>query len=216
VDRAQTPESVATRLKEQFAPAYLTLTSIIQGVALSTLVLRIETTSDHFSAADWLMAIATFLGFLLVWHEYLMQALAYVWLPTLLDSAVPFAFLVAELFMAHFAYGNQRAWLLAAGLGFMVGVLAWGTSRSQAGTQALENRGVLRAVAGMLRARLALTVLPIVLYLGAWALYDVARLAQVRTIVAGLSLLAIVIVIGGTVPYWNRVLRYARSPHQAA
>jgi hypothetical protein len=30
------------------------------------------------------------LAFFGVWHEYLMQALAFVWMPTLLDSVVPF------------------------------------------------------------------------------------------------------------------------------
>ena len=116
--------SVGARLLSQFAPAYLTLTSIIQGVALSALVIRVEGNSDHFGPANWLLAAATLLTFLLVWHEYLMQALAYVWMPTLLDSAIPFAFLVAELFMAHFVYGDQRAWLLATGQASPLSVLA--------------------------------------------------------------------------------------------
>jgi hypothetical protein len=29
-----------------------------------------------------------------IWHEYLMTVLSHVWLPGLLDSLVPFAFLV--------------------------------------------------------------------------------------------------------------------------
>src|SRR5512146_2403281 len=106
----QRPASVAERLREQFAPAYLTLTSIIQGVALSTLVIRVEGMSEQFTLANWLLAIATLLAFLLVWHEYLMQALAYVWMPTLVDSAVPFGILITELFLAHFVYGNERVW----------------------------------------------------------------------------------------------------------
>ncbi len=104
-----TYEAVGKRLLDQFAPAYLTLTSIIQGAAVPTLAARVEATSAHFGAADWLLSIVTFLVFVLIWHEYLMQALAYVWMPTLLDSLVPFAFLAAELFAAHFVYGNQRA-----------------------------------------------------------------------------------------------------------
>jgi hypothetical protein len=206
-----TPEVVATRLKGQFAPAYLTLTSIIQGVAISTLVARIEATSSQFDAADWLLATATFLAFLLVWHEYLMQALAYVWMPTLLDSLVPFALLVAELFAAHFVYGNQRAWLLAVGVAFTVGVAAWGASFVQAQGHADENRGVLRAVGSLLWVRLTLTVALTVLYLGAWALYDVLRLGQVRLAVALVALLGIGVAVASTVPYWNRVLAHARG-----
>ena len=211
MESVPTPETVAARLKGQFAPAYLTLTSIIQGVAISTLVARIEATSSRFDAADWLLATATFLAFLLVWHEYLMQALAYVWMPTLLDSLVPFAFLVAELFAAHFVYGNQRAWLLAAGVAFAVGIAAWGNTASQARSHADENRGVLRAVGSMVQVRLAFLVALAVLYLGAWALYDVLGLHHVRLAVALCALAGIVAAVGATVPYWNRMLAYARG-----
>ena len=94
------PEIVSQRLKSQFAPAYLTLTSIIRGVALAVLAARVEATYAQFDATDWLLTIATFLAFVTLWHKYLMQALAFVWLPTLLDSLVPFAFLASELFAA--------------------------------------------------------------------------------------------------------------------
>ncbi len=216
MEQAESPASVASRLKDQFAPAYLTLTSIIQGVALSTLVIRIEATSQRFDAADWLLAAATLLAFFGVWHEYLMQALAFVWMPPLLDSVVPFGFLVAELFMAHFVFGNQRAWLLAIGVAFGVGVVASGTSRVQTRSYMQENRGVLRAVAGMSLARLALTLTLTVLFLGAWALYDALHLGQARTLVAVLALVGLGVVIGGTVPYWNRVLAYARGAGKSA
>ena len=46
MESVQTPESVAARLREQYAPMYLTLKSIIQGVALSTLVVRVEGASS--------------------------------------------------------------------------------------------------------------------------------------------------------------------------
>ena len=84
-------DKVAQRLKSQFAPAYLTLASIIQGVALSTLVVRVEATNTGFNAVAWLLTITTFLVILDIWNEYLMLVQAYVWLPSLLDSIVPFA-----------------------------------------------------------------------------------------------------------------------------
>jgi hypothetical protein len=139
-----TSASVGARLLSQFAPAYLTLTSIIQGVALSALVIRVEGNADHFGPANSLLAAATLLTFLLVWHEYLMQALASIWMPTLLDSAIPFAFLVAELFMAHFVYGDQRAWLLAAGIGFSFGPAAYALRRSQTYTEVQQLQDGLR------------------------------------------------------------------------
>ena len=212
----QTPESVATRLREQFAPAYLTLTSIIQGVALSTLVIRVEGTFEHFDTADWLLAAATLLAFLLVWHEYLMQALAYVWMPTLLDSVVPFAFLVAELFLAHLVYGNQRAWLLVAALAFAVGVLAYAVRRSQTYRNSRDNAGVVQAIRDYAALRFVLTVAPIFLFLAAWALYDVLGFGNARIVVAAVAFVIVVAVIAGTIPYWQRVLAYARTERLTA
>lgn len=202
-----TPTSVAARLREQFAPAYLTLTSIIQGVALSTLVLRVEGLSAQFQLANWLLAAATLLAFLLVWHEYLMQALAYVWMPTLVDSAVPFGILVAELFLAHFVYDNERVWFLVAGLAFILGIVAWGTTHAH--TQ--ENAEVLRSVAGLSPIRVLPSVICIALFLGVWALYDVLHLGQMSGLIAAVAVVVIADVLATTVPYWNRVLAYARS-----
>src|SRR5262249_52117688 len=209
----QTPESVATRLREQFAPSYLTLTSIIQGVALSTLVIRVEGTFEHFDAADWLLAAATLLAFLLVWHEYLMQALAFVWMPTLLDSLVPFAFLVTELFLAHLVYGNQRVWLLAAALAFAVGILAYAVRRSQTYRNSRDNAGVVHAIRDYAALRFVLTVAPLFLFLAMWALSDLLGLGRARIAIAALAFVLVVAVIAGTVPYWQRVLAYARTEH---
>src|SRR5205823_3112042 len=99
---------------------YLTLTSIIQGVALSTLAIRVENTAPSFGIVEWLLSVTTFLVFLTVWNEYVLQVLAFVWVPSLLDwvpslldSLIPFAFLAAELFLAHFVAHDLRDWLLA-------------------------------------------------------------------------------------------------------
>jgi hypothetical protein len=211
MDGIQSPQAVAARLREQFAPMYLTLTSIIQGVALSTLVVRVEASSDHFGPANWLMATTTLLAFLLVWHEYVMQALAYIWMPTLIDSALPFAFLVAELFLAYLVYGNQRAWLFTAGIAYALGVAAWARTQAQARAQGQENVGVLTAVSELSRVRLLFSLLPAALFLLAGALYDALGLEHVSGVVAAVSVVIITVVIAGTVPYWNRVLTYARN-----
>ena len=208
----QSPTSVGARLREQFAPAYLTLTSIIQGVALSTLVLRVEGMSEHFELANWLLATATLLAFLLVWHEYLMQALAYVWMPTLVDSALPFGILVAELFLAHFVYGGERIWLLVAGLAFVLAIIAWGTTH----THTQENAQVIHAVGGVSPTRAVPSVVSIVVFLGMWALYDALHLGQVSGIVAAIAVVVIAGDIATTVPYWNRVLTYARREGEGA
>jgi hypothetical protein len=155
---SQTPESVAIRLRDQFAPSYLTLTSIIQGVALSALVIRVESVGELLDLSGWLLVAATVLSLLLIWHEYLMQALAYVWMPTLLDSAIPFAFLVVELFLTNFVYGNQRAWLLACAVAFTVGLAANVLARTQTDRERRQNAGVVEAQRDSCACRLALAI----------------------------------------------------------
>ena len=211
MDSQTTPERLSQRLKEQFAPAYLTLTSIIQGVALSALVVRVESHYPQFTATDWFLAIATFMAILAVWNEYVMLVLAYVWVPTLIDSAVPFAFLAGELFAAHFAYHDLRLWLLTAALLFLVGGVAQAVTTVQSRRFAAENRDISRILAPSGRMRTGFLVVFIVLSLGTWALYDVARLEQVQAIVAGLALLAVIVFMGSAVPYWNRVLLYSQG-----
>jgi hypothetical protein len=211
MDMKPAPETVSQRLKGQFAPAYLTLTSIIQGVALSTLAIRVEGNYLQFDVTDWLLTVATFIGFLAVWNEYLMQALAFVWMPTLLDSLVPFAFLASELFAGHFVYHSLRGWLLSVSLIFVVGTVAQFLTITQARNLVEENRDVTRALAPYGRVRTVLGVIIIVFCICAWAFYDPLHLAQVQIFVALLALVGIIVFTGSSVPYWNQLLAYAEA-----
>ena len=208
------PDTLAQRLTSQFAPAYLTLASIIQGVALSTLVLRVEATYAGFDAVAWLLTLATFLTCLIVWHEYVLQVLAFVWMPTVLDTVVPFAFLAAELLLAHCVYQNLRLWLLALGLVSAVGLAAGIVTALQ--TRAFpQNRAIVRALSPHRRARGVLNVLIVVLCVSVWALYDVLRLGQVQLSVALTAVVGILVWIGSAVPYGNRLRAYARGTQRA-
>jgi len=75
MDMKPAPEIISRRLKDQLAPAYLTLTSIIQGVALAFLAARVEATSTRFDTTNWLLTIATFVGLLTVWNEKFIMCL---------------------------------------------------------------------------------------------------------------------------------------------
>ena len=215
MDLKPAPEIVAERLKSQYAPAYLTLTSIIQGTALAVLAGRVEATSAQFDATDWLLSIATFLAFVTLWHQYLMQVLAFVWMPTLLDSLVPFAFLAGELFMAHFVYHGLRGWLLTLGLLLVVGIAAQLTTFTQARQLSEENRDMVYAVRFHSRLRATLSAFIIVVSLGAWALYDVLGLGHVSFVIALVAVAGIIVFLGSSIPYWNQVLAYSRGEYHA-
>ncbi len=208
------PDVVAQRLKSQFAPAYLTLTSIIQGVALAVLAAKVEASYTQFDATDWLLTAATFLMFAILWHEYLMQALAFVWIPTLLDSLIPFAFLASELLEAHFVYHNLRNWLLMLGIGFIIGGVAQFMTFTQARLLSEENRDIVRALTNQGRIRAALSIAIIVISLCVWAFYDVLRLGREPFVVALTTLIEIIIFLASSVPYWNQVLAYTRGEYK--
>jgi hypothetical protein len=75
------PERVSRRLKEQFAPAYLAISGLVQVLVLDALISRVEGGYNEYGAVDWLLAVATFLVCVDIWHEYLMTVLSHVWLP---------------------------------------------------------------------------------------------------------------------------------------
>jgi hypothetical protein len=200
------PERLSTRLIGQFAPVYLTLTSIIQGVALSTLASRVEATAPGFGVVEWLLTGTTFLVFVAVWNEYVLQVLAFVWAPTLLDSLVPFAFLAAELFLAHFVYGDLRSWLLALGSVTLIGVVAAVVTETQMSRLPEKNRETARLLASQRWGRQLLSVAVVVLSTGAWALYDVVGLGQVQLPIAILALGVVVGFVASSIPVWNLLL----------
>jgi hypothetical protein len=158
MDMKPPPEIISQRLKGQLIPAYLTLTSIIQGVAL--------------------------------------------------------AFLASELFMAHFVYDGLRNWLLSLGLTFVVGTIASIVTTMQARTFPEENRDVARALTPLNWVRAVLSMIILVLCLVAWALYDVLGLEQLQVVIALVALVAMIVFLGSSVPYWNRILAYARGDYR--
>jgi hypothetical protein len=208
--QSPTPEVIRQRLTGPFTTAYLTLASIIQGVALTALVSRVEATYGSFAVADWVLSTTTLLVILIVWHAYLRQALLYTWLPTFLDSLVPFAVVVVELFLAHLVYQTEQAWLLAYGGFYLIGLAAWFYQNRQVQTADYESRRIDRLLEWHDRVQGLILAVLAVLSLAAGALYDVLGLGQVRLGVALGALVAGCVYLGRSVPAWNRLLTYAR------
>jgi hypothetical protein len=203
------PERVSRRLKEQFAPAYLAISGLVQVLVLDALISRVEGGYNEYGAVDWLLAVATFLVCVDIWHEYLMTVLSHVWLPGLLDSLVPFAFLVTELVMVHFVGEDLRGWLLGYGLVALVGVAAWAQRNLRIRQFADEERDLPLALATRHWYRGALAVAVTAFGLLGWLLYDPLGLESAQLAVATAGLVGVVAIIASSVPMWNQILRYA-------
>jgi hypothetical protein len=205
------PERVSRRLREQFAPAYLAISGLVQVLVLDALIARVEGDYTEYGAVEWLVAVATFLVCVDIWHEYLMTVLSHVWLPGLLDSLVPFAFLVTELLMVHFVGEDLRGWLLGYGLVALVGVAAWAQRNLRIRQFADEERDVPLALAARHWYRDALAVAVTAFGLLGWLLYDALGLESAQLAVAVAGLAGVVVIIASSVPMWNEILRYARG-----
>lgn len=202
-------EALARRLNDMFAPAYLTLISIIQGVALSTLAGRIEGGYLHFTQIDWIFASATFLYCLGVWNEYVMGLMIYAAIASLLDAAIPFAVLAIELLLVHFVGGDPRGYLLAFALGTCGGVAANLHVALRPETRA-QNRPVHEALTPVRQIRFIFSVASAVLLVGAALAYDHIGLRQAPMLVAVVVLVDVLIFILSGVPYWRRALLLAK------
>jgi hypothetical protein len=205
------PARVSRRLREQFAPAYLAISGLVQVLVLDALISRVEGGYGGYGTVEWLLAVATFLVCVDIWHEYLMTVLSHVWLPGLLDSLVPFAFLVTELLMVHFVGEDLRGWLLGYGLVALVGVAAWLQRNLRIRQVADEERDLLLALAARHWYRGALAVAVTAFGLLGWLLYDPLGLESAQLAVAIAGLVGVVAIIASSVPMWNQILRYARG-----
>jgi hypothetical protein len=205
------PERLSRRLREQFAPAYLAISGLVQVLVLDALIARVDANYADFGAAEWLVAIATFLVCVDIWHEYLMTVLSHVWLPALLDSLVPFAFLATELLMVRFVGEDLRGWLLGYGLVALVGVAAWVQRNVRIRQFAEQDRDLPLSLATGHRYRGGLAVAVGLFGLLGWLLYEPARLRSVPVVVAAAGLAGVIMIIASSVPMWNQILRYARG-----
>jgi predicted MFS family arabinose efflux permease len=140
-----------------------------------------------------------------------MTVLSHVWLPGLLDSLVPFAFLVSELLMVHFVGEDLRGWLLGYGLVALVGVAAWAQRNLRIRQFADEERDVPLALAARHWYRGALAVAVTAFGLLGWLLYDALGLESAQLAVAVAGLAGVVVIIASSDPMWNEILRYARG-----
>lgn len=127
---AQHPVVSAKHLSERvsgaFSSAYLTLISIIQGAAFAYLAGFGVANYSHFKTPiAWILVCTSFVIIVLGWNEYLMGALAFVWIPTLLDAVIPFGLGVIEVLLITAIADDPQTWLAFLTLFALAGVIAY-------------------------------------------------------------------------------------------
>lgn len=120
-------EEIRTRMRSAFAVIYLTLLSIIQGVALAALFAKVDSLiARHlFHAPQIILSLGIFLAIVAVWNQYQMGLHLYTWTANLVDAFIPFTLGVFELAMISGLEYSVAAVLVANGLLLLTGIAAF-------------------------------------------------------------------------------------------
>ena len=106
------------KLKDSLSPIYLTLLSVIQGVALADLALIVGAGYQQFTVVRWLLVLVSFWMAINVWHTFTIHITLWSWIPDLRDAIVPFMIGAIELVFYHTISLSLSAWL------FIVAIIA--------------------------------------------------------------------------------------------
>jgi len=202
---ARDPQRLRTlfaRIEDNFATGYQTMTAIIQGVALVVLV----TTSAHAVfgsapgselAAAASQAVAVLVIIIVTTDQIFQLTSATRWLPSTIDTAIPYLVGIGEA-IAALSLGDNTRWWGAIAWSLAAGALAFGNSAvraSQAGFEGIEQY-YRRFVRDVRRSRdicvvlsacaVALAVASAVAHLSPW-LYVAAPWAVTAVAVARVS-----------------------------
>lgn len=142
------PDRLKTRVDDIFPVGYLTLMAIIQGAAFAALFITIQ--QDGLFAHGWTLhawlalgqSLATGLTVVIVTHEYLLLTVAVRWVPTILDTLIPYLLGFGEIWMAV-ATGQRTSWWTALAAMSAVAAFAFWHTRTRTEPGAFGDRPVL-------------------------------------------------------------------------
>jgi hypothetical protein len=137
-----------SNLKTAWSSVYLTLISLIQGVALAYLFERfaekMQPSIESVDASTWLKFGSAVMILVIVWQEYLSGSIAFVSVPTLRDAFIPFLLGVVEFFVSHFVGTAGPYWYISVCALWLLGSVAYWNFYCQAG-QYRENDYILKS-----------------------------------------------------------------------
>lgn len=111
------------QLKGSFTSIYLTVLSIVQGVSLAALASVVASSYRQFTAVQWALVVLTFCILIIIWHHMTTDAMTWVWIPDVRDSAIPFLLGAFELYQTQAIVIGLGPWLFGMSAGAVFAVL---------------------------------------------------------------------------------------------
>jgi len=195
------------RLMQLHESSYLTLLSIVQGVALGFLALNCP--SNPALNVECILFSATFLVIVLTWNEYLMGVASLVWIPTFFDALIPFSLSMSEIFLAKNIAGDLEKWFLSMSVLLYIACIAFGNMYVQAERYRINKNMLVKL------GKLKLISMSFCLFFGV-TFFTVWLIKQLwfKTFIPLFSLLSILVAIAfvfRTWFYWKRVVMYSKG-----
>ena len=131
-----------SRIEDNFATGYQTMTAIIQGVALVVLVTTsahavFGSTSSSQVAAAASQAVAVFVIIIITTDQFFQLAAATRWLPSTFDTAIPYLAGAGEA-IAALSLGDNTRWWGSISWTLLAGAIAFGHSAVRATPEGFE------------------------------------------------------------------------------
>jgi hypothetical protein len=112
IDREPDHTRLYRQLRGSFATIYLTLLSIIQGVALADLANVVASGYSQFTVVQWLLVPMNFFSIVSIWNHFMADAISMEWIPSFSDAVLPFCFGAVELVLNHALLLGLTVWLI--------------------------------------------------------------------------------------------------------
>jgi hypothetical protein len=100
-----------SHIKDSFTSIYLTVLSIVQGVALTSLAVVVADGYSEFTPVQWALVVLTFLILIIVWNHVTTDAMTWTWIPDFRDSAIPFLLGAFALYQTFAIVAGLGPWL---------------------------------------------------------------------------------------------------------
>lgn len=212
---------LSQRLQNSFSNVYLTMLSIIQGVALSVLAAVVYSGYQQFNSIQWVLVPCTFIIYLMIWYQLSMNVTTWEWILRFEDSFVVFIAGGIEFALAYsiplVTTFGLRIWLWTNAFSAVMGVIGIYQVDRHA-LQEEKNRNILLRINKVTRFRKAYMLLTAVATLVLALIGFVKHLDTADSMgVNATTYIAIgaAVVIGAfmvlSIVYWNLVVKYSQT-----
>jgi hypothetical protein len=201
-------DEVIERIKAQFSTIYLTLISVIQASVLSYAMVCTDGLLHGLTARTAILLTTTFLIIVLNWNEYVMGSTTFRWVPTVVDSFLPFLIGASEFLMVRSLVRDGVGWYFWLAAFCLLGCMAFINQYRQA-RRLPENAAVFVALGRWTRST-EILLLAISVFAVAMGFIDISLpgCSPIRTLLAVAALAGTVAYLVRTVFYWRRITRH--------